>query len=117
MPDPSDILARLLAVIEDRKARPAADSYTSRLLARGVAKIGDKILEEAGEVVDAARGGDGSAGRQHFVHECADLVYHLLVLMAHQQVSLSEVEAELARRFGTSGLAEKAARNSRQNHE
>jgi phosphoribosyl-ATP pyrophosphohydrolase len=98
-----------MGVIEDRKANPPAKSYTTSLLAGGVAKIGAKITEEAAEVVEAA-GEEGEAGRQHLVHEAGDLLYHLLVLLAHRDVPLGEVESELARRFGVSGIDEKAQR-------
>lgn len=98
-----------MAVIEDRKANPPAKSYTTALFQGGVAKIGGKILEEAGEVVEAA-GEPGDAGRSHLIYEAADLIYHLLVLLGHRDVKLPEVEAELARRIGLSGLDEKAAR-------
>lgn len=103
------ILARLMAVVEDRKRNPPAKSYTTSLFAGGVSKIGAKITEEAAEVVEAA-GETGDAGRQHVVHEAADLIYHLFVLLGHQGISLAEVEAELARRFGISGIDEKEAR-------
>lgn len=109
MSDAASILAQLMATIDDRKANPSEKSYTTKLLTGGVPKIGAKIAEEAREVVEAASE-PGDAGRSHFVCECADLVYHLFVLMAHNGVQLDEVEAELARRFGISGLAEKAAR-------
>jgi phosphoribosyl-ATP pyrophosphohydrolase len=107
--DTTHVLAQLMATIEDRKANPSEKSYTAKLLAGGVPKIGSKITEEAREVVEAA-GEPGDAGRAHFVYECADVVYHLFVMMAHKGVALGEVEAELARRFGISGLEEKAAR-------
>ena len=107
--DSATVFAKLMAVIEDRKANPPAKSYTTALFQGGVAKIGGKILEEAGEVVEAA-GEPGDAGRSHLIYEAADLIYHLFVLMGHRDVKLSEVEAELARRFGLSGLDEKAAR-------
>jgi len=84
-------------------------SYTARLLAGGVAKIGAKIAEEAAEVV-AAAAEPGEEGRQHTVREAGDVIYHLLVLLAARDVSLNDVESELARRFGVSGLEEKAAR-------
>jgi phosphoribosyl-ATP pyrophosphohydrolase len=109
MNDTTSIFARLMAVIEDRKTRGSEKSYTTTLLAGGVAKIGDKIREEAAEIV-AAAGEPGPAGRDHTIHEAADCIYHLFVLLAHRDISLSDVEAELERRFGTSGLAEKAAR-------
>jgi phosphoribosyl-ATP pyrophosphohydrolase len=95
--------------IAARAANPNEKSYTSQLLAGGVEKIGDKIVEEAAEVVEAA-GEAGDAGRQHFIQEVGDLIYHLLVLMQYRDCSLADVEAELARRFGVSGLEEKASR-------
>jgi phosphoribosyl-ATP pyrophosphohydrolase len=98
-----------MSVIEERKANPSEKSYTARLLAGGVPKIGEKIVEEAGEVVSAAAEPD-AAGQDHLAHEAADLVYHLFVMLAHRDVPLSAVEAKLAGRFGISGLEEKAAR-------
>lgn len=118
MSDPTHVLAQLMATIESRRDQPAdpmtvKKSYTVKLLEGGVAKIGGKITEEAAEVVEAA-GEPGDAGRTHFVYECADLTYHLFVMMAHRGVRLDELEAELARRFGISGLEEKASRNKPQ---
>ena len=107
--DSATVFAKLMAVIEDRKANPPAKSYTTALFQGGVAKIGGKILEEAGEVVEAA-GEPGDAGRSHLIYEAADLIYHLFVLLGNRDVKLPEVEAELARRFGLSGVDEKAAR-------
>jgi phosphoribosyl-ATP pyrophosphohydrolase len=108
--DSNSIFARLMAVIEDRKANPSEKSYTNRLLAGGVDKIGAKIIEEAAEVV-AAAAEPGPDGRTHTVHEAADVIYHLFVLLGHREISLTEIEAELARRFGISGLDEKASRS------
>ncbi len=102
--------SELMAVIEDRRANPPQRSYTTSLFDGGVDKIGEKIVEEAGEVVEAARTAETAAGRQHLVREAADLIYHLFVMMGYRDVKLVEVEAELRRRFGTSGLDEKAAR-------
>lgn len=75
----------------------------------GVARIGAKIVEEAAEVVEA---GDepGDAGRTHLVKEVADLVFHAMVLLGYRDTAWDEVEAELARRFGISGIAEKESR-------
>jgi phosphoribosyl-ATP pyrophosphohydrolase len=98
-----------MAVIEDRKANPPAKSYTTSLFAGGVAKIGEKIVEEASEVVEAA-GEPGDEGRAHLIYESADLIYHLLVMLGHRGITLAEVEAELARRFGISGIDEKESR-------
>jgi phosphoribosyl-ATP pyrophosphohydrolase len=108
----SHALADLMATIEDRRANPPAKSYTTALFAGGVPKIGAKITEEAAEVVEAAGEAD-EAGRQHLIREAADLVYHLLVMLAHRGVKLSEVEAELTRRSGVSGLDEKASRRKK----
>ena len=109
MSDKTHVLQQLMAVIEDRKANPPEKSYTTRLFQGGVAKIGEKIEEEAREVVEAA-GEAGEEGRQHLIYEAGDLLYHLLVMLGHRNVQLEEVEAELARRFNMSGLDEKAAR-------
>ena len=105
----NSVLTRLMTLLEERNATRPEKSYTTRLLAGGVPAIGAKIIEEAAEVVEAA-GETGEEGRHHVVHEAADLIYHLFVLLTHNGVQLNEVEAELARRFGVSGLEEKAAR-------
>src|SRR4051812_10357115 len=109
MSENSTIFARLMAVIEDRRANPSEKSYTNRLLEGGVPKIGAKITEEAAEVVEAA-GEPGEAGRAHTIREAADVLYHLFVLLAARQITIEEVESELAGRFGISGLDEKASR-------
>ena len=111
MTDPSSVLTRLMAVIEDRKQDLPDRSYTARLLAGGVDAIAAKISEEAAEVIEAASE-KGEEGRGHLVHEASDLVYHLLVMLAHRDIGLNEVEAELARRFGVSGIEEKESRQS-----
>jgi phosphoribosyl-ATP pyrophosphohydrolase len=107
--DTSTVLGQLMAVIEDRKKNPPPKSYTTSLFAAGLAKIGAKITEEAAEVVSAAAE-PGEEGRQHTIYEAGDVLYHLCVLLAFRDIQLSEVETELARRFGISGLDEKAAR-------
>jgi phosphoribosyl-ATP pyrophosphohydrolase len=104
---PLEKLERTIAV---RAANPNEKSYTSQLLAGGVEKIGAKVTEEAAEVVEAAAE-PGEAGQEHFIREVGDLVYHLLVLMRFREQTLADLETELARRFGVSGLAEKALRN------
>ena len=103
------ILARLMAVIEDRKRNPPAKSYTTSLFAGGVEKIGEKIREEAEEVIEAA-GEPGEDGRRHLIREAGDLIYHLFVMLGHRDVKLADVEAELAKRFGISGIDERARR-------
>ena len=103
-------LDQLEETIRQRQLAGEADkSYTAKLLAGGVAKIGPKVTEEAAEVVEAA-GEPDEAGREHTIREAADVIYHLMVLLAVRGVSLDEVERELARRFGMSGLEEKASR-------
>jgi phosphoribosyl-ATP pyrophosphohydrolase len=107
-------LDQLEQTIAERQAAAATESsYTAKLLAAGVAKIGSKITEEAAEVVEAAAEA-GEPGRLHTVREAADLVYHLMVMLRARQIPLSEVESELARRFNMSGLDEKASRAERQ---
>jgi phosphoribosyl-ATP pyrophosphohydrolase len=107
----SHVLYQLMSVLEQRKINPPPNSYTAKLYQGGVSKIGSKIEEEAREVVEAA-GEPGEAGRRHLIYESSDLVYHLLVMLAHNGVPFEEVETEIARRFGQSGLEEKAARTA-----
>lgn len=109
MSDDPTVLARLMSVVEDRCRNRPQGSYTTQLIEGGIDRIGAKIEEEAAEVIEAARE-QGAAAHQHVVHEAADLIFHLFVLLGYKQVGLNEVEAELARRFGVSGLEEKAAR-------
>lgn len=110
MSEKPTVVKQLMAVIQERKTSPPARSYTTTLFAGGIPAIGDKILEEAREVVEAAQE-PGSAGREHVIHEAADLIYHLCVLLGHQSISWQEVETELAARAGVGGLDEKAARD------
>ncbi len=99
-----------MTVILERKSRPPSErSYVATLFQGGVAKIGGKIVEEAAEVVEAADE-PGEAGKDHMVKEVADLVFHSMVLLAHRDATWTDVEAELARRFGISGIAEKESR-------
>ena len=107
-----ETLEELERVVTARKDDPSVRSYTSRLLAGGVPAIGAKVTEEAGELVAAA----DHETDDRVVSEAADLVYHMLVLLACRGVGLSQVEDELARRFGISGLDEKAARTAAGGH-
>jgi phosphoribosyl-ATP pyrophosphohydrolase len=112
MAEPS-IVSKLMDVIAERKARPPGGrSYVVSLLQGGVPKIGAKITEEAAEVV-AAADEPGDDGRAHLVHEVADLLFHTLVLLGHRDIPWADVEAELARRFGVSGIEEKESREKR----
>jgi phosphoribosyl-ATP pyrophosphohydrolase len=108
-PGSASVFAQLMAVIEDRKRTMPEKSYTTSLFQGGPAKIGAKITEEAREVVEAARE-PGTSGRSHLLYEAADLTYHLFVMLGYHEISLSELETELGRRFGLSGLDEKASR-------
>ncbi len=99
-------LDRLWHVIQSRRGADPQTSYTARLFARGRAKIAQKLGEEAVEAVIEGVRGDPAA----LVGESADLLYHLLVLWADAGVSPADVAAELARREGTTGIAEKRAR-------
>jgi phosphoribosyl-ATP pyrophosphohydrolase len=101
-----DILARLFDVIESRKGGDGASSYTAKLLAAGKPEIARKIGEEASEVLIAAL----AEGRTEVIAESADLLYHLLVLWAAEGIQPADVWAELARREGISGIAEKQSR-------
>ena len=101
-----DVLLRLGQVVASRRGGDPAQSYVSRLLAGGGDAILKKIGEEATEVVMAAKDGDGP----RIVSEVADLWFHCLIALEHHGLGPADVLAELARREGLSGLAEKAAR-------
>jgi phosphoribosyl-ATP pyrophosphohydrolase len=102
-----DTLTRLEATIAQRLSASPDESYVAKLHAKGLAKIAQKVGEEATEIVIAALAGD----EKELVGEAADLFFHLMVLLAEKGVPLSAVFAELDRREGLSGLAEKAARS------
>ena len=90
------VLARLTRIIDERKVNAPKGSYTSRLLSEGPQRMGQKVGEEAIELAIAAQYLD----KQRCVEEAADLVYHLLVLLAAKGISLQDVEAELEKRMG-----------------
>ncbi|MCH1495886.1 MAG: phosphoribosyl-ATP diphosphatase [Rubripirellula sp.] len=102
-------LSRLMQTLLDRAEQLPEGSYTTKLLRGGPEKIGGKILEEARELIEAADE-KGEEGREHFIYEAGDVIYHTLVMLAYRGVHLDEVASELARREGTSGLVEKASR-------
>ena len=99
-------LTRLAATIDARKSADPDSSWTAKLLAKGPEKCAEKFGEEAIEAIIAAVKND----RENLICEAADVLYHLLVMLAARDVPLADVLAELDRRVGTSGLAEKAAR-------
>src|SRR5690242_21371727 len=98
-----DALKRLWRVIDSRRGADPDTSYTAKLFSRGRAKIAQKLGEEAVEAVIEAVRGDAGA----LVGESADVLYHLLVLWADMGLTPADIAAELARREGTSGIAEK----------
>ena len=104
--DRSDTLSRLAATIASRRGADPSTSWVAKLHARGVPVIARKLGEEAVETVVAALSGS----REELVGEAADTIFHLLVLLDAKGVKLEEVFAELDRREGPSGIAEKAAR-------
>jgi len=101
-----DTLTRLEATIVQRLTASPDASYVAKLHAKGLKKIAQKLGEEATETVIAALAGDEA----ELVGEAADLLFHLMVLLAEKGVPLEAVLAELGRREGLSGLDEKAAR-------
>ncbi len=103
-----ETIQKLAATIEARKSADPDASWTAKLLAAGTGKAAEKFGEEAIEAVVAAAQGD-KAG---LTAEAADVLYHLLVLLASANVKLDDVLAELERREGVSGLDEKASRTS-----
>ncbi len=94
------ILERLYQTIQERKRHPSSESYTSKLLQSGVDRILKKVVEEAGEVALAGKGGK----KDEIVYETADLLFHTLVALGYHDVTPQEVYQELAARFGKSGL-------------
>ncbi|GLI97219.1 phosphoribosyl-ATP pyrophosphatase [Sphingobium sp. BS19] len=102
----TDTLARLEATIRARRTADPDSSYVAKLSAKGRAKIAQKLGEEAVETVIAAMAND----RDGVTSEAADLLFHLSVLLADMDLSMQDVCAELDRREGVSGIAEKAAR-------
>lgn len=102
----SDILQQLADVLEARKSADPDSSYVAKLYGKGLDAILKKIGEEATETILAAKDGD----KEHLIYETADLWFHTLVMLAQQGLGPEAVLQELARRFGLSGLDEKAAR-------
>ncbi len=103
---PSQVLDRLFEVIERRRAERPSGSYVVSLLDGGLPAITDKVREEADEVVRAALGESDEA----LAREVADLIFHVLVLLAARGIEPDAAYRELARRFGIGGLAEKSSR-------
>jgi len=102
----TDIIEKLTEVLESRKNAAADSSYVAGLYAKGTEAILKKIGEEATETVMAVKDGDSDK----IVYETADLWFHTMVMLVHQGIHPNDVLTELARRFGVSGLDEKAGR-------
>jgi phosphoribosyl-ATP pyrophosphohydrolase len=103
-----DTLARLEQTIAQRSNAAPDSSYVASLFAKGRGKIAQKVGEEATETIIAVLSGDAG----HLTAEAADLLFHLMILLAEGGVALDDVLAELDRREGVSGLVEKAAREN-----
>ena len=101
-------LLTLEKILEERKSSSEDKSYVASLYNQGTNKILEKISEESDEVIKAVK----EEGKEEIIHEVADLWFHLLVLLRHENISIEEVELELANRFGISGHEEKALRNN-----
>ena len=100
-----DILDKLDKILEDRKSSMSDDSYIAALYEKGNNHMCDKVIEEAGELVDATR-----ESKNHIIHESADLLFHVLVLLASHDIKYARILEELESRFGTSGIEEKKNR-------
>jgi len=109
--DQTNIFERLFEIIKSRKKNQTDKSYVYSLMQQGTEKINSKIKEEAEEVCEAALEED----QKHLKHEICDLLFHLFVLAGFKDLSLKQLEDELERRFGTSGLEEKARRKNEYN--
>ena len=104
----SEILQRLYTAIDSRKGSSPDDSYSAALLCAGMEKVAQKLGEEAIETIIAITKGEP----KEIIHESADLIFHLLVAWAANDIRPEEVWAELSNREGTSGIVEKASRKS-----
>lgn len=100
------ILEDIMQILQQRKGASADDSYVARLYQKGNDAILKKIGEEAVETVMAVKDGE----KDKIIYETADLWFHSMVMLAHNDIELNSILDELQRRFGTSGLAEKASR-------
>ena len=106
----SEILAQLTDILEQRKSAESDSSYVASLYNKGLDAILKKVGEEATETVMAAKDVASGGDKDKLVYEVADLWFHTMILLADQNLSVDDVLAELARRFGVSGHDEKASR-------
>ena len=103
----ADIIDQLEEVLEERKDIESDNSYVASLYSKGSRYICDKILEESSELVEASEDTP-----ERVIHETADLLFHVLVLLASRDIKYARIKEELERRFGTSGIDEKNNRNN-----
>ena len=110
-------LSEVAKILESRKSAKPDSSYVAKLYHKGLDEILKKVGEEATEVVmaakDAEHGTDSHQKKEKIIYEVADLWFHTLVLLAQQNLHPNDVLKELERRFGTSGLTEKASRTNK----
>jgi len=106
----NEVLKELGEILEQRKSADADSSYVSSLYAKGLNKILEKVGEEATETILAAKDAETSGDNSDLIYETADLWFHSLIALAHLGEKPEAVLTELQRRFGLSGLDEKAAR-------
>lgn len=106
MSQASDVLSQLSALLEARKQADPSSSYVAKLYSQGLDKVLQKVGEEAAETIIAAKNPDDAA----LVYETADLWFHCMVMLSARGLSAADVLVELDRRFGLSGLEEKASR-------
>lgn len=103
----SDILKQLEEILEQHKHSNINESYVASLYKKGLDSILKKIAEESAEVIMAAKDGK----KEKIIYEVADLCFHILVLLRHKDIEITKIKEELSKRFGLSGLKEKANRN------
>jgi phosphoribosyl-ATP pyrophosphohydrolase len=103
-----DVLTRLAALLEARKAADPTASYVAKLYSKGVDAILKKVGEEAAETIIAAKNGN----KDEIIYETADLWFHTMIMLANAGLKPEDVLNELARREGLSGLVEKASRDN-----
>jgi phosphoribosyl-ATP pyrophosphohydrolase len=101
-----NIINELYKIIQDRKINPPEKSYVVKLLNGGIPEISEKIIEEAGEFIDAC----GQDDRSHTIYEAADLLFHFIVMLGYKDIDPQDVLDELSKRFGISGITEKESR-------
>jgi phosphoribosyl-ATP pyrophosphohydrolase len=110
---PNQVIAQLEQVITSRKNSSSETSYVASLNKKGLDQILKKVIEEAGETLMAAKDHqhiNTSHSADKVVYEVADLIFHTIVMLSHQNIPFSAVEEEIARRFGSSGIDEKNSR-------